>query len=182
MLHNIEIDMNKKYWEKFYKKYPEKKPSSFAKFVLPHIEGTLVDLGCGNGRDLMFFLSRKIKAHGVDESFKNKYIVQSPVSKYMKVRKSPENVYTRFFWHAITKKEQLEILKWVKGMIFIEARTTEDRKLAKVFSPHKRNYVNVKSLVKDLKTNGFQILRLEEGYFSPYKGENPHLVRVIAKK
>jgi hypothetical protein len=63
----------------------------------------------------------------------------------------------------------------------IEARTTEDKKRNHIYT-HKRNYVNVPQLVQDLKDNGFQIIRLEEGEFSPFKNENPHLVRVIAKK
>ena len=50
----------KKYWDKFYseKKAPVKS-SSFAKFSLRFIKDKkndiLIDVGCGNGRDTLFF-------------------------------------------------------------------------------------------------------------------------------
>jgi hypothetical protein len=78
---------------------------------------------------------------------------------------------------------QLSILKWVTGYLYIEARTTDDLKTPKVFAKHERNFVNVAELVADLKKENFQIIKLEEGRgFSKFKGEDPHLVRVIAKK
>jgi hypothetical protein len=43
--------------------------------------------------------------------------------------------------------------------------------------------VSVSQLVTDLKDHGFQIVSLVEGTgLSPYRGEDPHLVRVIAHK
>ena len=174
--------MNTDYWKDFYTKVPKMKQSPFAEFCLPFINGSLVDMGCGNGRDLNYFIKKGVRAHGVDQSFRSPVIVNGDIASYMKAVTSPNNVYTRFFWHAITRKEQLAILNWMKGTLFIEARTTEDENRPKVFKKHKRNFVNVPQLVKDLKERGFQIIRLEEGYFSPFKGENPHLVRLIAKK
>lgn len=174
--------MNTNYWETFYRDFPESAPSTFAQFVSPHLIGTIVDLGCGNGRDLHYFLKEGYEAYGVDEAFNSDVIENQSVSDFIKYNEAPKNVYTRFFWHAIPRKEQLAILRWVKEYIFIEARTTEDEQLEKHFPQHERNFVNVPQLVKDLKENGFQILHLKEGHFSPYKGENPHLIRIIARK
>jgi hypothetical protein len=52
------------YWKKFYSKKHKFKPSSFAKFCLPYIKknGYLTELGCGNGRDVDFFLKKGIDA------------------------------------------------------------------------------------------------------------------------
>lgn len=170
---------NKEYWKNFYKKTLTLEPSSFAKAVLPYIKGNLVDLGCGNYRDTNYFLFNKIDAIGIDE-------VYGPVDKvenYIKEFRSPKNVYARFFWHSIPRETQLAILKWTKHYIFIEARTTEDKRKPKVFGKHERYFVDVKQLVKDLKDAGFQIVKLEEGTgFSKFKGEDPHLVRIIAHK
>lgn len=174
--------MNTGYWKNFYAKVPKMGHSTFAEFCLPFIKGSLVDMGCGNGRDLNYFIKNGVHAYGVDQSFKSKVVLCADILDYIKVTQSPNNVYTRFFWHAITRKEQLAIMNWLNGTLFIEARTTEDEKLPKVFKKHKRNFVDVPQLVTDLKERGFQIIRLEEGYFSPFKGENPHLVRLIAKK
>jgi len=170
-------DINKDYWKTFYKKSLTAKESSFAKEVLPYIKGSLIDLGCGNYRDTNYFLFNDIDVDGIDAVHGDK------VEDYIKKNKSPKNVYARFFWHSITRELQLDILKWAKGYIFIEARTTEDKLKPKVFNNHERNFVDVPQLVKDLKENGFRIVKLEEGTgFSKFKGEDPFLVRVIAKR
>jgi hypothetical protein len=175
--------MNKEYWESFYEKKWKFKASQFAQWVRPFIQGDLVDIGCGNGRDVHYFLECGLKAGGIDSAYENDYIIKTDVNDYMKRAESPRNVYARFFWHAIDRKTQLAILKWAKHFIFIEARTTDDKFKPKVFDKHERNFVDVSQLVKDLKANGFRIVRLEEGTgFSKYKGEDPFLVRVVAKK
>lgn len=172
------------YWDTFYTKKFDTQNSSFAEFIMPRIDKqTMVDFGCGNGRDLYYFVKRGAQAFGVDESFQADRIVNVDVETYMKKNKSPKHVYARFFWHSIPRNTQLAILKWTKHHIYIEARTTDDEKRKKVFPKHQRNYVDVAQLVKDLKTEGFQIQYMEEGIdLSPYKGENPHLVRIIACK
>lgn len=174
--------MNKEFWTDYYKKEKIKEPSSFAEFCVDKIDGDLVDVGCGDGRDLYFFKKEGIQAHGVDGSNEDIGIIKQNILSYIRANKSPENVYARFFWHAITREEQLEILRWTKNRIFIEARTKKD-KPKNIIGRHKRNMVDVNRLVKDLKDNGFEILHLEDGYgFSPFRGEDPHLVRVIAEK
>lgn len=175
--------MNDNYWEQFYSTFNETRASTFSSYVFKFIDdGVLVDLGCGNGRDLNFFLSAGLEAYGVDEAFNSPVIENQSVSDFIKFNEAPKYVYARFFWHAIDRAAQLDILNWVTEWIFIEARTTEDEYLEKSFPQHERNYVNVPQLVKDLKDRGFTIVELSEGHFSPYNGENPHLVRVAAKK
>lgn len=168
-------------WNKFYREFDEVGPSPFAKFVLNNIKGKLIDLGAGNGRDVNYFLKNGIDCFGIDKYFGDINIIDMDVRKYLKVE-PPECVYTRFFWHSIDRSLQLKILKWVKGTLFIEARTTEDKPL-NIFGEHKRNLVDVSQLVKDLKDNDFQILYMREGIgLSEYKGEDPHLIRIICKK
>jgi tellurite methyltransferase len=175
--------MNKSYWEKFYKTSKRLAPSSFAEFCLPYIKGKLTELGCGNGRDLLYFLYNNIEAYGVDEAFGSQFIEKQNVRDYIKTHKSNPYVYTRFFWHAISREDQLAILRWTKKYIFIEARTTEDKERMKVHVGHDRNYVDTALLLKDLKKYKFKIVYMFEGTgLSPYEKEDPHLVRVIAKK
>lgn len=171
--------MNAKYWKEFYKKGLTTKGSSFATAVLPLVKGgCLIDLGCGNGRDTRFFKeSLGNKVAGIDAAYGNS------IEEYIEEFPSPKFVYARFLWHAITPKLQRQILDWTKEYIFIEARTTDDAHRPKVFPKHDRNFVDVSKLVKDLKDRGFQIIKLEEGTgFSKFKGEDPYLVRVIARK
>lgn len=172
--------MNEKYWSGFYKSDEiTNQPSSFAEYVRPLIKGNAIELGCGNNRDLTFFkttLPFEIvgidKASGVDVE---DYIKNGPC-KF-------DYVYTRFFWHSITRQVQLMILRWTKAYLFIEARTTEDEKTVKIYDNHDRNYIYVPQLVQDLNDCGFEIIEMKEGKgMSIYKNEDPHLVRIIAKK
>lgn len=175
--------MNNKYWENFYSTFKEARASTFSSYVFKFIdEGVLVDLGCGNGRDLNFFIEAGLQAYGVDEAFNSPIIENQNISDFIKFNEAPPYVYARFLWHSIDRETQLKILNWVKYWVFIEARTTEDENLEKSFPQHERNYVNVPQLVKDLKDRGFTIVELSEGNFSPYNRENPHLVRVVARK
>ena len=74
-------DINKNYWNNFYKKKHISKPSLFAKFCVSKLRNynkTIYDIGCGNGRDTVFFNKKKINSIGIDKSYsaikKNKKI------------------------------------------------------------------------------------------------------------
>jgi len=61
------------YWNKFYKKFNLAKPSSFAEFVYKKIKIkknllSIIDIGCGNGRDTLFFLKKGFLTVGLDKS------------------------------------------------------------------------------------------------------------------
>ena len=174
--------MNKEFWEKHYKKHKLSKPSKFAEWVAPQVVGDLVDLGCGDGRDLYYFMEQGIFCHGVDVANEDLLIIKQDIMEYISENEAPENVYARFFWHAITKQEQRAILDWTNNMIYIEARTTKD-KPKNIIGAHKRNLVSVRGLVKDLRERGFTVLHKEEGTgLSPFRGEDPHLVRIVAQR
>lgn len=155
--------MNKQHWDKFYKDSSKQKQSPFAEFSVPYMNDSVIELGCGDGRDLEYFCRKNILTKGVDQSYENSLIVKSDVLNYIKKNKCNSDVYTRFFWHAIDRNAQLEILKWTNNNIFIEARTTEDKDRKKTYADHDRNYVDVVQLVKDLKDNNFQITYFKEG-------------------
>lgn len=180
---NINNAMNTEHWDNFYKIPTKKEQSQFAEFAIKYLDTPIIEFGSGIGKDLSFFNHNNVVARGVDASFSNEYTTCMDVGEYIKKYECVGDVYTRFFWHAIERELQLEILKWAKFQIFIEARTTEDENRKKVFKNHSRNFVDVKQLVKDLKETGYQILYLHEGTnLSQYKNEDPHLVRVIASK
>ena len=63
--------MDKSYWESYYTKIQKPFDSStFAKFVLNKMtpNQTIIDLGCGNGRDSIYFAENKIRTLGIDQS------------------------------------------------------------------------------------------------------------------
>ena len=63
------------YWDNFYIKKNKIKESSFARFVLSKvkkgkIKKSLIDIGCGNGRDSIFFSKNNFCVTGIDISKK----------------------------------------------------------------------------------------------------------------
>ena len=114
----------KSYWDNFYKKNHIIKESNFANFVLKKIKKkTLVDIGCGNGRDTFFFLKKGIKALGIDFSktaikknnsfISDKFILANICKDNIKIKKF-DYIYARFFLHTINYKEENRFLKNIK--------------------------------------------------------------------
>ena len=61
---------DKKYWTEYYTK--NSKPtdaSTFAEFILPKLSENknLIELGCGNGRDSIYFARNKLNVVAVDQ-------------------------------------------------------------------------------------------------------------------
>src|SRR3990167_6013213 len=176
-------EKNKKYWEKFYKNSKRLDHTSFAEMAAVFAGERILELGSGDGRDLAYFHECNKIARGIDSAYEDIFTDKMDVGEYIKNHKCTDDIYTRFFWHAIDRNLQLKILKWATAYLFIEARTIDDKFRPKIFKKHERNFVNVAQLVKDLKDNNFQIILLREGAgMSKYKNEDPYLVRVVAKK
>lgn len=176
--------MDKKYWDKFYKKERNLAPSNFVKFCQKYIKKgeTLIELGCGNGRDLRFLRKKGIRAFGIDLSFEGDYIIKKNVKKHIGECQSPKYIYTRFFWHSIDRSLQLKILDWAQGYLFIETRIKGD-KPKDLFGKHKRSTVECSQLIEDLLKRGFAIERFKKGRgLSKYKNEDPLVVWIVAKK
>lgn len=172
-----------KYWKDFYKTHKFEEPSSFAHFCLDSIDGEFTELGSGDGRDLYFFLRNGKSGMGVDGANDGLLMMKEDVATFIKQNKSTDNIYTRFFWHAIEPELQKKILKWTKKRIFIEARTIDDKPKNVYGVKHKRYLVDPEKLKADLIEEGFTIKHLSIGYgLSPFLGEDPQLIRVIAEK
>ena len=62
--------MDKTYWEEFYaQQNAEYEPSLFAQFVAAKIKANskIIELGCGNGRDSVYFASKNFIIKAVDQ-------------------------------------------------------------------------------------------------------------------
>lgn len=64
------IQLNKEYWDNFYKSNHKHTPSQFCVYVLTDInsESIVVELGCGNGRDSHYFASQGHYTVAIDMS------------------------------------------------------------------------------------------------------------------
>tara|TARA_Y100000031_G_C8037161_1_gene299949 strand:+ start:240 stop:656 length:417 start_codon:yes stop_codon:yes gene_type:complete len=122
----------KNYWNSYYKNELKNfKNSDFSKFVLKKLKQktSLIDIGCGNGRDSFFFSKNKIDTIGLDSSKKiininNFYLKEKKINhlKFLLLYINSNNVFSkkfdyifaRFFVHAVTSKTELDLIKFIK--------------------------------------------------------------------
>jgi cyclopropane fatty-acyl-phospholipid synthase-like methyltransferase len=197
---------NSIHWNNFYKKFSLQKESNFAKFVIKNIKKnkTLIDIGCGNGRDTLFFIKKNIKVLGVDKSitaisrnknqqnFKNINILKN----YKKIKQKFDYVYARFFIHTINKDEEIVFLKIMRYLsknnstVYLEFRTDKDPLIKKGLKVsenerihgHYRRFINVKNFCQNLEKFKFKILYCKQSTnFSKFKNEKPHICRLVYK-
>ena len=148
---NLYINKIKYYWESYYNKGKiTNKNSNFSKFVFKKIKKnkSLIDIGCGNGRDSFFFSKNKIKTLGIDASYtiikKNNSIKKKKKLKFIKFKKVNitfnkkiyqkfDYIYIRFFLHAVVSLTENNLIMFIKNikkkntLVFFEFRNEKDR-------------------------------------------------------
>jgi len=206
-------NLNLKYWNKFYMKVNlTRKPTKFAKYCkrfIKNYKGQIFDVGCGNGRDVLYFNQNNIDCTGIDKSF---YAIKNLKKKYgllkekffnydfclffkKKIKVKRFSVYSRFTLHAIDYKNEIFFFQYLPKQknleyLFIETRTLKDdlygvgKKIGnhEFVSTHYRRFIDPKKLKQIIKKN-FKILYFKQAKnFAKFKGENPCVLRIVAKK
>ena len=193
---------NNKYWKDFYSKQQKSisKPSLFAKFVFTKLENSfsLIDIGCGNGRDSMFFEKKGINVISIDSSdipfFMGKNFVKENALTF---DQDADAYYSRFFLHTIDENELVIFLSNISkkmkenSLFFIETRSTRGiSKKSKeetffksaIGDSHYRILYSLEYLSSIL-SKYFKISFIEESNeFSPFENAKPYVVRSILKK
>jgi len=197
--------MNLNYWENYYKANHEPfPPSSFSQFILRYIneDESIIDLGCGNGRDSLFF-KKFLYVVGMDqcsdqifrlkkhEDHRCKFIVDDFVNIKTPLPRM-DHAYSRFTLHAITEAAENHVLNWVFEnrfkYFFIEARSDKEE-ITGVVSDHYRRFININKILLKLLNIGFDIEYAEVAKgFSKYQTvyqknyiDDPTLIRIVAK-
>ena len=192
------------YWDKFYTANGVvHKPSYFARHVEDNYfetEKTLLELGCGNGRDAIFFAEKGKKISALDLSSQT---IQNLTS--MNVRDAKfhnqdfsqlsnfidfDYVYSRFTLHSIDDQTEQVVLQQLPkvlksgGLFLMEARSLKDENLSKTFgTDHFRRYLDYEVTLDKIERLGFKVLeKVESQGLSPYKSEDPFLIRIVAEK
>ena len=202
----------KNYWDYYYKNTKGNlRPTPFSKRCIKFLKnytGSIFDVGCGNGRDTVFFNKKNLDCHGIDQSSKvikinkkkfkkleKKFIKSNFVNfPYFKIKKN-FSIYSRFTIHSINKVQEKAFLKKISKSknleyLFIEVRTIFDdlfgkgKKVGKneFVTSHYRRFIIPEELKKEIKKN-FKILefKVSKG-LAVFKKENPKVLRLIAKK
>jgi len=164
--------MDIEYWENYYKDNNEPfLPSDFASYVLNKLDqnSTLVDVGCGNGRDSIFFSTNNIKTVGIDQSeniinslknYENKFLKFEQADIKNIKNKKFDYAYCRFLLHSINEEEELTLLEWlyrnIKKNIFIESRTDIDKEKYRK-TDHYRRLMSIEKFKANIDKLGFTI-------------------------
>ena len=157
------------YWDNFYIKKNKIKESSFARFVLNKVrkgrmKKSLIDIGCGNGRDSIFFSKNNFHVTGIDISqkaikknllFKNKNLsfIKFDIEKN-KTSKKFDIIYCRFFLHTIDENGETKLLHLINkikkknSLVCFEFRNLKDQ----IFKKYKKRKHN-------------QIVEFEKGHY-----------------
>lgn len=204
--------MDKNYWIEYYKKnLAPHEPSRFALDMIERLEKekSLLELGCGNGRDSIFFAGNGLNVTAIDQAqnaiaeLNQKYahiefLADDFVESSLYAEREFDYIYSRFTLHAITKNEQSKVFDNVynclknEGQLLIEVRSTKDiiyglgERVGDhefIYQDHYRRFVDKAELEEELTTKGFKITISEENRgFAPMKDQDPILLRVVAQK
>jgi SAM-dependent methyltransferase len=205
------------YWADFYANTTYTSGSTFFELVNGRADtpSTVIDIGCGDGRDSFAFAQAGRRVTGVDRSHIGIRLAAKKADELglsgslrfaacdvgdaerlravlTEGRSADEPVvfYARFFLHSIPEDVQRTLLGVIDecarpgDYLACEFRTDADEANSKVHGDHYRRFQNGKAFGRDLvDTYGFALLLEQEGNgFSPYKGEDPQLYRVIARR
>jgi cyclopropane fatty-acyl-phospholipid synthase-like methyltransferase len=208
------VYMEKQYWDNYYKSsLPVMEPSAFAISMKNEYinKGTLLELGCGNGRDCLYFAKKGIQVTAIDESefsIKNlqekylqtgiKFIADDFVVSKELTETQYDYIYSRFTVHSISEEQQEILFKNVynalnkDGLFMIEVRSIYDELFGKgepvgrnayIFNDHYRRFIDLEELQSSLIALGFNIILSQQSRdLAQYKSENPIVIRLIAKK
>lgn len=209
-----EFDRDRQYWNSIYDDASiTERPSDFAQSIIDDVVGrgggSILELGCGNGRDSLFFLENKLDVTAVDASDKT-------ISRLQDIAKGTgaifvcddfvkcealyhvlyDSIYSRFTLHAINEEQEDELLRNIglslkdSGRLYIEARTIHDDLYGKgervgehafIFNGHYRRFLNPEELRAKLENMGFNIISLvEDRGFSKTETSDPMLLRLVA--
>lgn len=205
--------MDKKYWEEYYSRNSTPfAPSLFSQFALGWLDErkTLLELGCGNARDAVFFHKNGLDVTAIDQVDKevdllnSKYaqehlrFISDDFTNITRLDSTFDYIYSRFTIHSINYQQEKNTLQWIKehlnadGLLLIEVRSIKDELFkegtnvgdednAKI-TDHYRRFIRFERFKNDLKKLDLDIkFSIEDKGLAPYGKEDPVVIRIIAQ-
>jgi SAM-dependent methyltransferase len=205
------------YWKELYSSdrdalVPDK-PTAFAHWVGEReaASTSLVDIGCGTGRDALWFASSghrvlgldfvpaavararaKAKAEGLTASFE--YLDLGDLRQVLAMgarfahARHPHVLYGRFLLHALEDPGRHNLWRLARmalrsgGRLYLEFRTRKDAHQRHAFGEHFRRFLRPSAVVDEIESSGGQIEHREEGHgLAVYRDEDPHVCRLVAR-
>lgn len=204
---------NAAYWNQYYKnRVCSEEPSPFAQYVATLTEPgrEMVELGCGNGRDAVFFAAQGMQITALDMSeeaiaqLQNRsvpnarFVCGDFVNSDIHQPDSYDYAYSRFTLHAINRNQEQVLLGNIfrglrtGGKLFIEVRSINDPLFGKgkqiehnayFYDNHYRRFIVLNELAESLERWGFRVEYAQERTgFAPYGNDDPPVIRIVAAK
>ena len=187
----------KQFWSEFYSsRSVTEEASSFAQLITSYIKdkeyNTILDVGCGNGRDSRYFAKEGLKVLGIDQAISavdnnNKIATNGDEyrcgdftsSDFLLTLGNFDILYSRFTLHSVAKNDASSFLKCGyditndKGLLCIEVRSVKSDMFGKGLpdpngdkdawiNGHYRRFVRKDELEIELKELGYEILYIDE--------------------
>lgn len=198
------------YWDRFYSTKEPMEPSNFAKYVagawFPK-PVKLLEIGCGNGRDSVFFASLGHQVTGLDLSARAIEQCQKQCQSATFVRgdfsrfefdDTFDVVYSRFTLHSVddeTEKLTLaNVYRHLKpgGLFVVEARSIYDELCGRgeritdrewIYNNHYRRFLDPADFLNHTRAAGFQpaYMLMAKG-LAPWEDLDPVVIRMVLKK
>jgi SAM-dependent methyltransferase len=206
-------DARTDYWDEYYASRAtrvRRLPSQFAAFVAGELDQRhrVIDIGCGDGRDAIFFASYGHDVVGVDAShtaveacrlladslgegatFIVSRIDEPGLAARIRGDAGPRVVYARFFLHAITEAEEEDLLDLAAAisdpgdLLAVEYRTVRDSSGAKVTKTHYRRFVLPAAFEARALALGFDVTYAVEGFgFAKYRQDDAYVARTLFRR
>ena len=193
----------KQYWDEHYEKFRIIEPSKFARFVQQFLEmyETVLDLGCGNGRDSQFFynLDTVSEVRGCDSSSKALDLCDDHIDKFyldvtkdtkllINLLKRSSIIYCRFLLHALPPKNQISLLHTICESInmytkvFIECRSETYEYIDYTYGEHERYLVNATLITNIFNNYGITNITDVQKNRAIFKNEDPPIIWSVGIK
>ena len=201
------------HWDEYYKKdnIPDY-PSPFAEYVANKLSNqqTILEVGCGNGRDAKFLASQGHLVTGLDRSAeaielcKKLYSDDSlefffgTITDIAKINKKKYDlIYSRFVIHAMSLNEEIKTLNMShkllnkNGQFFVECRSINDPLSRKGdilsnterIEGHYRRFIILEEFKQRLVQVGFKIMQsIESDGLAKFGEDDPVVIRIHAIK
>ena len=183
------------YWKKRVERKEKREPTAFAKKCAVFLKNkpckTVLDLGCGDGRDTIFFAKQGYDVTALDvspialeilrkkiqeEEIKNIKIIEQSLQSLQFLQNSFDAIYAHLSLHYFPDKETREIFKKLhetlkeSGFLFIKCKSTEDEEFGKGKMLEKNVYVHEGNYIRHFfdeeymreKLKKFKLIKIEK--------------------
>jgi SAM-dependent methyltransferase len=208
---------NLRYWGDFYRSRASDRvptsPTPFATWVADRLEPRqhVLDVGCGNGRDSVYFAEQGHRVTALDGTLLARRLTSRlAAQRSTKVRTKelnlndlfstlasgtrfahlikPPQIYARFLLDAVEGDTRQNFFRWAQmiqrrgGMTFLEFRTWQGTLRAKAFPFHYRTLLDPGRVVAEIERYGGSVVHREEGLgLAPFESENPRICRLVVR-